>query len=420
MGMTFAEKILAKKSGLSQVKPGDVVTVEPDRVMSHDNAASIIKLFKSIGVERVWNADKIVIILDHAVPAPTDKHALNHKEIREFVKEQGIKNFYDTDSDGGVCHQVFCEEGFALPGHLILGSDSHTCTYGAFGAFSTGIGRSEMAAIWAVGRIWLRVPESIRIELEGEFPQGVYAKDLILRIIGDLGADGADYRSVEFSGSAVKDMSISDRMTLCNMVIEMGAKNGVIEPDDKILSYLDGIAKSEFEIVKADPDAFYERVLRYDLSKIEPLVAKPHGVDNVLPVREVRGVRINQAFIGTCTNGRIEDLRIAARLLKGRRIAKGVRLIVIPASWRVYKQALREGVLEILIDSGAIIAPPGCGPCMGNHLGILAPGEVCISTANRNFKGRMGNPESEIYLASPATVAVSALMGFIADPREVL
>lgn len=420
MGMTFAEKILAKKSGLSAVKPGDVVTVEPDRALSHDNAAAIIKLFKSIGVEKVWNPKKIVIVLDHAVPAPTDKHANNHKEIREFVKEQGIEYFYDVTSDGGVCHQVFCEEGFALPGHLIVGSDSHTCTYGAFGCFATGIGRSEMAGVWALGQIWLRVPESIKIEVEGSFPKGVYAKDLILKIIGDLKADGADYKSVEFTGSAIRNMSMSERMTLCNMVIEMGAKNGFIEPDEKTISYIDGLAKSNFEVVKPDEDASYERVLKYSLSELEPMIAKPHNVDNVSPVKDTSGVRIDQAFIGTCTNGRLDDLRMVASILRGKKIAKGVRLIVIPASWRVYKEALKEGIVEILVDSGAVIAPPGCGPCMGNHLGILAPGEVCISTANRNFKGRMGNPESQIYLASPATVAASALRGVITDPREVL
>lgn len=420
MGMTFAEKILAKKSGLSAVKPGDVVTVEPDRALSHDNAAAIIKLFKSIGVEKVWNPKKIVIVLDHAVPAPTDKHANNHKEIREFVKEQGIEYFYDVTSDGGVCHQVFCEEGFALPGHLIVGSDSHTCTYGAFGCFATGIGRSEMAGVWALGQIWLRVPESIKIEVEGSFPKGVYAKDLILKIIGDLKADGADYKSVEFTGSAIRNMSMSERVTLCNMVIEMGAKNGFIEPDEKTISYIDGLAKSNFEVVKPDEDASYERVLKYSLSELEPMIAKPHNVDNVSPVKDTSGVRIDQAFIGTCTNGRLDDLRMVASILRGKKIAKGVRLIVIPASWRVYKEALKEGIVEILVDSGAVIAPPGCGPCMGNHLGILAPGEVCISTANRNFKGRMGNPESQIYLASPATVAASALRGVITDPREVL
>ncbi|MBC7331477.1 MAG: 3-isopropylmalate dehydratase large subunit [Synergistetes bacterium] len=420
MGMTFAEKLLSKKADLSHVKPGDVVIVEPDRVLSHDNAAAIIRLFKSIGVEKVWAPEKVVIVLDHAVPAPTDKHANNHKEIREFVAEQGIQYFYDVNSDGGVCHQVFCEEGFALPSHLILGSDSHTCTYGAFGAFATGIGRSEMAGVWALGQIWLRVPESIKIEVVGEFPKGVYAKDLILRIIGDLGADGADYKSVEFTGGAIRNMSISERMTLCNMVIEMGAKNGFIEPDAKTISYLQSIAKGRFEIIKPDEDASYEKVLTYELSELEPLVAKPHNVDNVSPVKDVAGLKIDQALIGTCTNGRLDDLEIAASILGGKKIAKGVRLIVIPASWRVYREALRRGIVETLVEAGAVIAPPGCGPCMGNHLGILAPGEVCISTANRNFKGRMGNPDSEIYLASPATVAASALKGVITDPREVL
>ena len=418
MGKTFAEKVLGKAAG-EDVKTGQVVTVEPHFCMSHDNAAPISKIFKKIGVEKVWNPDHIVFILDHAVPAPTDKHAENHKIIREFVKEQGIKHFYDVNSKGGVCHQIMCQEGYALPGLVMVGSDSHTCTYGAYGAFSTGIGRSEMAATWATGKIWFRVPESMKITVKGSFKKGVSAKDLILKIIGDIKADGADYMSVEFHGPAISQISLAERMTLCNMGIEMGAKNAVCPPDEKVLDAIKDNAKTDkWEAIWADDDAVYAKELEYDLGELEPGVAKPHTVDNYAPVSEVAGTPIHQAFLGSCTNARIEDLREAAKILEGKEVA--VRTIVIPASWKVYRKAMKEGILDILLDAGCIINNPGCGPCMGNHEGILAPGETCISTANRNFKGRMGNKESFIYLASPMTVAASAVKGAIADPREVL
>jgi len=418
MGKTFAEKVLGKAAG-EDVKTGQVVTVEPHFCMSHDNAAPISKIFKKIGVGKVWNPDHIVFILDHAVPAPTDKHAENHKIIREFVKEQGIKHFYDVNSKGGVCHQIMCQEGYALPGLVMVGSDSHTCTYGAYGAFSTGIGRSEMAATWATGKIWFRVPESMKITVKGSFKKGVSAKDLILKIIGDIKADGADYMSVEFHGPAISQISLAERMTLCNMGIEMGAKNAVCPPDEKVLNAIKDNAKTDkWEAIWADDDAVYAKELEYDLGELEPGVAKPHTVDNYAPVSEVAGTPIHQAFLGSCTNARIEDLREAAKILEGKEVA--VRTIVIPASWKVYRKAMKEGILDILLDAGCIINNPGCGPCMGNHEGILAPGETCISTANRNFKGRMGNKESFIYLASPMTVAASAVKGAIADPREVL
>ena len=312
-----------------------------------------------------------------------------------------------------------CEEGFALPGLIMIGSDSHTCTYGAYGAFSTGIGRSEMAAAWATGKIWFRVPESLKITVKGKFNKGVSAKDLILKIIGDIKADGADYMSVEFHGPAIEEMTIAERMTLCNMGIEMGAKNAVCPPDKKVLDAIKGIEKTnEWEAMWADDDAVYAKELAYDLANLLPCVAKPHTVDNWAPIDAVKGTKIHQAFLGSCTNARIEDLRVAAGILKGKEVA--VRTIVIPASWRVYRQAMDEGLLEVFMDAGCVITNPGCGPCMGNHEGILAPGEACISTANRNFKGRMGNKESFIYLASPMTVAASALKGEIADPREVL
>jgi homoaconitate hydratase family protein len=417
MGRTFAEKVLGKAAGY-EVKAGDVVTVEPHFCMSHDNAAAISKTFRKIGVPKVWKPDHIVFILDHAIPAPTDEHAQNHKDIREFVAEQGIPHFYDVSSRGGVCHQKMCEEGFALPGLVMIGSDSHTCTYGAYGAFSTGIGRSEMAAAWATGKIWFRVPESIKITLKGGFRKGVSAKDLILKIIGDIKADGADYMSVEFHGPAIHAMSLAERMTLCNMGIEMGAKNAVCPPDGKVLSAIEGKAKTPlWEALWADDDAVYAKELHYDLGDLVPCVAKPHTVDNYAPIDEVKGTKIHQAFLGSCTNARIEDLRLAAAILKGHQVA--VRTIVIPASWIVFRQAMEEGLIDTFLDAGCVITNPGCGPCMGNHEGILAPGEACISTANRNFKGRMGNKESFIYLASPMTVAASALVGEIADPREV-
>ncbi|HPJ25254.1 MAG TPA: 3-isopropylmalate dehydratase large subunit [Synergistaceae bacterium] len=418
MGKTFAEKVLGKHAK-KDVVAGEVVTVEPHFCMSHDNAAPIARNFKKIGVSKVWDPGHIVFILDHAIPAPSDKHAINHYEIREFVQEQGIPNFYDVTSKGGVCHQVMCDEGFALPGLVMVGSDSHTCTYGAFGAFSTGIGRTEMAATWATGNIWFKVPESMKITVTGTLPKGVASKDLILKIIGDIKADGADYMSVEFHGPAIEAMSVAERMTLTNMGIEMGAKNAVCPPDAKVMAAIEGKQKTDaWEALWADEDAVYAQELSYDLGDLVPCVAKPHTVDNYAPIDEVKGQKIHQAFLGSCTNGRIEDLRGAAEVLKGKTVA--VRTVVIPASWKVYRQAMKEGLLDIFLDAGCVICNPGCGPCMGNHEGILAPGEVCISTANRNFKGRMGNKESFIYLASPLTVAASAIKGEFADPREVL
>ncbi len=416
MSGTFVQKVLAKKAGKREVLPGEILTLSPDRVLSHDNSADISEKFRSLGPEKVWDREKIVIVLDHCVPAADSRYATNHKVIREFAREQGITNFYDIN--WGVCHQVFSEEGFALPGHLILGADSHTTTYGAFGSFSAGIGRSEMAGIWATGQIWLRVPESIRINTEGTLPQGVYAKDVILYIVGDLRADGALYQSVEFAGKVVRGMNISERMVLCNMAAEMGAKSGVVELDDRTTDWLKGRAKEGYESIHADPDAHYARVYTYDISDLSPQVACPHTVDNVRAVEEVEGKLLDQVLIGTCTNGRIGDLEVAARILQGRRVKEGTRLLVFPASWKVYREALKRGIIEVLTESGALIMNPGCGPCLGAHEGVLAPGEVCLSTANRNFHGRMGCKEAEIYLASPATAAASAVEGRITDPRR--
>jgi homoaconitate hydratase family protein len=408
--------VLGSRAG-RDVKAGEVVTVAPDFILSHDNTAAISREFAKLGVERVRQPEKIVIILDHVVPASSEKYALNHKLIREFVADQDIPHFFDIQH--GICHQVFSESGFALPGKLILGADSHTTSYGAFGAFSAGIGRTEVACLWATDEIWLRVPETIRIELEGWFGEGTSAKDAILKIIGDNGSDFANYMAVEFAGSAAARFSLASRLVLANMAAEMGAKNGYFAPDEKTLAYLEGRARTEFTPVYSDEDAAFARVLRCDLASLEPQVACPHTVDNVRPVTEVAGTRFHQALIGTCTNGRMEDLEAAASILKGSRVHPGVRVLVIPASRQVYVQAIKQGILETLSEAGCVILNPGCGPCLGAHQGVLAPGEVALSTANRNFRGRMGSRDSEIYLASPATVAASALNGVITDPRTV-
>jgi 3-isopropylmalate/(R)-2-methylmalate dehydratase large subunit len=417
MGHTFAEKILAQKAGLAEVSPGQIVEVTPDAALSHDNTAPIAGIFGKIGVAHVAQPDMHVVVLDHACPAPTTKHAQNHKVIRQFVAEQGMVHFYDVGR--GVCHQVLAEEGFALPGALVVGSDSHTPTAGAFGAFAVGIGRSEMAAIMATARIWLRVPESLKVIVHGRLRQGVTSKDLALQAIGDLGADGALYQSVEWHGEGVAALDQESRMVIANMMAEMGAKNGYIPPDEVTFTWLEERARASFEPVYPDPDAEYAGVVEYDGEAIEAVVAKPHTVDNVAPVREVAGVRIDQAFLGTCTNGRLSDLAMAARVLEGRKVAPGVRMIVIPASSEAYVAALDAGILRTFVEAGAAIESPGCGPCMGNHMGVPAEGEVSVSTANRNFRGRMGTKESDVYLASPLVVAASAVAGEIVHPSDL-
>jgi 3-isopropylmalate/(R)-2-methylmalate dehydratase large subunit len=416
MAMTFAQKALAGKAGVDSLDVGQIVEIEPDVCLSHDNTAAIAKKFAQIGVEKVKDPDKFVIVLDHTVPASQEKYAQNHKEIREFVQRNGIRRFYDVGV--GICHQVLPEKGFALPGRLILGSDSHTTTYGAFGAFAAGIGRSEMAALYATSRIWLKTPASFKMVVNGELREPVSAKDLILHIIGSIGADGALYKSVEYTGKAISAMSIGSRMVLANMAIEMGAKNGYCAPDEKTDEFLAKRAESEYQAVFPDEGAEYEQVLEFDASALGPQVAKPHTVDNVSPVEDVAGMPIHQALLGTCTNGRLEDLRVAAKILEGHKVANGVRLLVLPASQEILMAALKEGVIATLVEAGGLLLNPGCGPCLGAHQGVLAPGEVCISTANRNFKGRMGSREAETFLASPATVAASAVAGVIADPRE--
>ncbi len=430
MGKTFAEKALARAAGLPEVTAGQVVDARPDVVLSHDNTAAIARTFRSLGVSRVKHPERLAITLDHAVPAPTTQHAQNHAEVRQFVAEQGITNFFEVGR--GICHQVLSEEAIVLPGQLILGADSHTTHFGWMGAFGAGVGRSEVAALWATGELWLRVPESMRIVLEGELPLGVTAKDFALRIIGDLGADGGIYASIEFSGSGIEAMTIESRMVLPNMMAEMGVKNAYLAPDAAVFDWLaprlarrtgrpleECRAQIEAGALYPDSDARYIAEYRYDATKLEPYVACPHSVDHVVPLSQVAGTRVHQAFLGTCTNGRLEDLATAAAVVKGRRVAPGTRFLVIPASSQVLQEAMRLGYIQTLVEAGAIIGVPGCGPCMGNHMGIPAPGEVTISSANRNFQGRMGTREAEIYLASPTVVAASAVRGVITDPREL-
>jgi 3-isopropylmalate/(R)-2-methylmalate dehydratase large subunit len=417
MDQTLAQKILAAKSGRPTVQAGEIIEAEPDVVMSHDNAALVIRQFTEIGAPSVWNPEKIVIPLDHRTPAESLKTANAHKTIREFVKFQHIRHFYELGE--GICHQIMLEKGHALPGQLILGTDSHTTSYGCIGALSTGIGATEMAAIWTTGKTWLKVPATVKITIQGAFRPYVYAKDLILSIIGTLKADGADYKSVEFYGETVSDMSISERFTLCNLSMEMGAKCAFVPIDKKTKSYIKQVSNSRWNVNYADSDADYAESLEIDASKIEPQVACPHQVDHVKPVRDLTGKRINQALIGSCTNGRFDDFEIAANILKNRKVHPDVRLLVIPASRTVYLEMINKGILNVLVESGAVVCNPGCGPCLGAHQGILGDGEVCISTTNRNFKGRMGSQSSEVYLASPATVASSAAAGEISMPGTV-
>ena len=389
-----------------------------DVAMIHDFTGPMaIRSFKAMGASRVWDPSRVVVVFDHQVPASSLQAAGFHQMLREFVEEQGITNFYEIGR-GGICHQVVPEEGFAVPGSVIVGADSHTTTYGALGAFATGLGSTDMAAVLATGELWFRVPETLKVVVEGSLKPPVSAKDLTLAIIGRVGADGATYMAVEFKGQAVRELSVDGRMTLCNMAVEMGAKNGIVEPDEKTEAYLRGRAKLPYEPAYSDPDAEYVDEVHVDASRLEPMVACPHAVDNVKPVAEVDGVEVDQAFIGSCTNGRLEDLEAAARILKGRKVHPRCRLIVIPASQRIYLEAARRGLIEVFLEAGAIVCGPTCGPCLGSHVGILGDGEVCVSSANRNFVGRMGSPKSKVYLASPATVAASAIEGRITDPRK--
>jgi homoaconitate hydratase family protein len=418
MGMTFAEKILAKYGGEKKVVPGQILTVKPDHLLMHDNAAPIIsKIQPELKEYGIFSKDLPVIVLDHVIPAAAEKNAVQHKQIREFVKKYKIKHFFDVGN--GVCHQIIIEKGLALPGTVVLGSDSHTCSYGAIGAFSSGIDRTEAAALLLTGETWLKVPQSIKITLKGQLQRMVTAKDVILSIIGDVSASGADYCSVEFHGNAHR-FSVEERFTMANMGVEMGAKNAVFPVDEVTVKYLRsiGISKSKYTSINPDTDATYDRELTYNLTMIGPVIAVPHSVDKVKPIKEVEGIEIQQCLLGTCTNGRLSDFQIAAKILKGKTVHPNVRLLILPASRKIYLDALKEGLIKTFIEAGGTVLPPGCGPCLGAHQGVLAPGERCLSTSNRNFKGRMGCNEAEIYLASPATIAMSAVQGRITDPRK--
>jgi 3-isopropylmalate/(R)-2-methylmalate dehydratase large subunit len=416
--LTFAEKALARAAGLTETRAGDILNVRPDRILSHDNTAAIAHIFyDQLEAQRLSDPEAACVVLDHASPPPTPKHAQNHAETRAFVQAQGIRHFFEVGR--GICHQVLCEEGLVLPGDLILGADSHSTHYGWLGAFGAGVGRSEVAALWDTGRIWLRVPESLRINLYGELPPGVTAKDLCLHVSKILGADGGLYYSLEFTGPGVNSLSLESRMVIPNTMAEIGVKNAYLPPDEAVFDFLAhraNISREQIEAHALYPDNGATYTAEYDLhlDRLEPLVACPHSVDNVQPLSAVAGQHVDMAFIGTCTNGRLEDLAAAAQVLRGQRVHPGTRLLVVPASSQVYRDAMREGYLDVFIEAGAAIGVPGCGPCMGNHLGIPAIGEVVISSANRNFKGRMGQPEASIYLAAPAVVAASAIAGCIA------
>jgi len=429
--MNITEKIMARAARKKEVVAGEIINAKVDKAMSHDNAGLVSKIFKSIGVTSVWDKEKIVIMLDHRAPANTIKTAEGHKSVREFIKTQGITNFYDIKE--GICHQVMPEKGHVFPGELVVGTDSHTTTYGALAAFSTGIGATEMAAVWATGELWLKVPEVFKFEINGTLPAGVYSKDLILKIIGDVGADGATYKGCEFFGETIASLTLSERMPITNMSMEMGAKSALIPFDKQTERFykekgLDfkkarkmaqerGVLKEKAE---NESEGTYEKSFKYNVENLEPQVACPHTVDNVKTVGKVEGIEIQQALIGSCTNGRVDDLEVAARILKGKVVHPEVRLLVIPASREVYLEALKKGLISTFLKAKAVVLNPGCGPCLGAHQGILAKGERCLATTNRNFRGRMGSTEAEVYLASPATVAASALTGRITDPREYL
>ena len=418
MGQTISEKILAKHSGQKKVYAGEFVDADIDLAMSHDNTVLVSTIFNEIGVKKVWNPDKIVVVLDHRTPANTSKTAENHKIIREFIKEQNITNFFDIGE--GICHQVLPENGFVCPGMLIVGSDSHTTTYGAFGAFGTGIGATDMAAVWTKGKLWFKVPETLRFNVSGTLSRYVSAKDVILHIIGKIGADGANYKSCEFYGERIENMSIDGRMCISNQAMEMGAKVAIIPPDKKTVDYVASKANVKFDVVYSDKNAEYEKIYSFDITDIEPQIACPDKVDNVKPVSDIAGTEIHQAVLGSCTNGRLEDLAVAAEILKGKTISKNVRMIIVPASRQIYLKAIEKKYIQTFLSAGATVVNPGCGPCLGLHQGVLAEGEVVISSTNRNFKGRMGAPSADIYLGSPATVAASSLKGEITNPRDVI
>ncbi|MDD3096057.1 MAG: 3-isopropylmalate dehydratase large subunit [Candidatus Neomarinimicrobiota bacterium] len=421
MGMTITEKILARHSAHEKVSPGMLINAGLDLIMCHDvTTTPAIDMLKKQGIQKVFDPRKIVIMPDHFVPNKDIKSAEMIRKIRLWARENGIDAFYELGRHG-VCHALLPEQGYVLPGMTIVGADSHTCTHGAFAAFSTGIGSTDLAAALATGELWFKVPSSLLFRIRGKLPKGVYAKDLILEIIRRIGVDGALYRAMEFRGDTVENMGMEERMTLCNMAIEAGAKSGIIAADQVTAKYLQERGIENYSQVESDPDAVYEKTYEIDTGSLEPLLAFPHLPSNVRPVSEIKEkIPVDQAYIGSCTNGHISDLRIAAQILKGKKVASGTRCIVVPASTEIWKQANREGLLDIFTEAGAAVSTPTCGACLGGHMGILAAGERCVSTTNRNFVGRMGSPDSEVYLASPATAAASAICGYICDPRTCL
>ena len=415
MGQTIAEKIISQHAG-KEVKAGELCIAKVDVAAVQDGTGPLmVQEFKKLGKKTLANPQRSILFIDHASPSPRKELSNTHLVLREFAKETGAVL---SDTGAGVCHQRLVES-FVNPGEILVGADSHTCTSGALGAFSTGMGSTDVAVAMALGKTWLKVPSTFKIEVNGEFQKGVYAKDLILYLIGEIGADGATYRALEFCGSTIENMSMAERFTLANMAVEAGAKAGLFVSDEKTREYLEKQGRGDkFTEIKPDEDAVYERVIKIDASKLEPTVSCPHTVDNTKPAKDLKEVKINQVFIGTCTNGRIEDLRIAAEILKGKKVNPDVRLIVVPASMQVYLQSMDEGLLKIFVEAGGQILGPGCGPCVGVHAGTLGDGEVCLATQNRNFQGRMGNTKGFIYLCSPATAAVSAINGYITDPRN--
>ncbi|HKZ31584.1 MAG TPA: 3-isopropylmalate dehydratase large subunit [Vicinamibacteria bacterium] len=428
MGMTVVEKILARATGRDTLRAGEVVEPAVDLAMSHENAALVInqwsEVYKGTGLEaRLWDPSKIAIVFDHRVPAESSKTASNQKKVREFVAKHGITRFHDIRGDeGGICHQILPENGYVRPGTVVVGTDSHTTSHGALNAFAFGIGATEMASVWALGRaLNVEVPRTIKVVVDGRFPKGVGPKDLILHLVGLLTAQGANFRVIEFHGGTIRAMSTSGRLVLCNMSVEAGATSGVVPGDEETVRYLRRVAgvRELFLLVKPDKDAVYEREIRIDASSLAPQVACPHTVDNVKAVECVLGTRVHQIVIGSCTNGRLDDIEAAARILRGRKLAKGTRMLVFPASSRIFQEALEKGYVLDLMRAGAVVMNSGCGPCLGIHEGALGDGEVALSTTNRNFKGRMGNPNAEVYLCSPEVAAASALTGVISDPRKV-
>lgn len=417
--MNITEKILSKKAG-KEVTPGEIVELDVDLAMSHDGTSPpAIKTFEKI-TDKVWDPNKIAIVFDHVIPANTIGSAEFQKVARDFIKKQKITHHYTHGE--GICHQVLPEMGLIEPGKIIVGADSHTCTYGAFGAFSTGMGSTDMAMVYATGKTWFMVPEAIKIEISGKMPKETCSKDLILNIIGKIGIGGGTYKTAEFCGDTIDTLDVSSRMTMCNMAVEMGAKNGIMEPNKSTIEYVTkrtGKNKNQLNILKSDKDAEYSEEFYFNVNNLEPQISCPHDVDNVKPLSKVEGTHIDQGFIGSCTNGRFEDLEAAAKILKNNKIHDDVRLIIIPASKEIYNKSLEEGLIKIFLDSGAIVCNPGCGPCLGGHMGVLSEGETSISSTNRNFKGRMGDPKSNVYLANPSVVAASAIRGFIENPINI-